>query len=137
MSIQDLYREAILDHYRRPRNRGELADAQIKFRDTNPLCGDVIEFHIKVDGNNTVQDVRFNGEGCAISQASASMMTQLIKGKSMEWFKQLGKKDVLKMMGIDPGPTRIKCALLPLKVVKAGVYQYLGMLLEKDDYETI
>lgn len=137
MSIQDLYREAILDHYRRPRNRGELADAQIKFRDTNPLCGDVIEFHIKVDGNNTVQDVRFNGEGCAISQASASMMTQLIKGKSMEWFKQLGKKDVLKMMGIDPGPTRIKCALLPLKVVKAGVYQYLGMLLEKEDYETI
>ncbi len=137
MSIQDLYREAILDHYRRPRNRGEIPEAQIKFRDTNPLCGDVVEFHIKVDGNNTVQDVRFNGEGCAISQASASMMTQLIKGKSMEWFKQLGKKDVLKMMGIDPGPTRIKCALLPLKIVKAGVYQYMGMQLEKEDYETI
>ncbi len=137
MSIEELYREAILDHYRRPRNRGDIPDAQIKFRDTNPLCGDVIEFHIKVDGNNTVQDVRFNGEGCAISQASASMMTQLIKGKNMEWFKQLGKKDVLKMMGIDPGPTRIKCALLPLKVVKAGVYQYMGMQLEKEEYETI
>ena len=137
MSLQDLYREAILDHYRHPRNRGELPDAQIKFRDTNPLCGDVIEFHIKVDGNNTVEDVKFMGEGCAISLASASMMTQMIKGKNMEWFKQLGKKDVLKVMGIDPGPTRIKCALLPLKVVKAGVYQYLGMLLEKEDYESL
>ena len=137
MSLQDLYREAILDHYRHPRNRGELPDAQIKFRDTNPLCGDVIEFHIKVDGNNSVEDVKFAGEGCAISQASASMMTQMIKGKNMEWLKQLGKKDVLKMMGIDPGPTRIKCALLPLKVVKAGVYQYLGMMLEKEDYESI
>jgi len=121
----DIYKDIILDYYRHPRNFGDLPDPDVRSKDSNPLCGDVIEMQIRVrDGK--IDDLRFKGRGCAISQASASMLTELAKGKTLDEIKALGKEDVLSMLGIDPGPTRIKCALLGLKVIKLGVYGYLG-----------
>ena len=121
----DIYKDIILDYYRHPRNFGDLPEPDVRSKDSNPLCGDVIEMQIKVrDGK--IDDLRFKGRGCAISQASASMLTELAKGKTLDEVKALGKEDVLNMLGIDPGPTRIKCALLGLKVMKLGVYGYLG-----------
>jgi nitrogen fixation NifU-like protein len=121
----DIYKDIILDYYRHPRNFGDLPDPDVRAKDSNPLCGDVIEMQLKIkDGK--IDDLRFNGRGCAISQASASMLTELAKGKTLDEIKALGKDDVLSMLGIDPGPTRLKCALLGLKVIKLGVYAYLG-----------
>ena len=121
----DIYKDIILDYYRHPRNFGDLPEPDVRSKDSNPLCGDVIEMQIKVkDGK--IDDLRFKGRGCAISQASASMLTELAKGKTLDEIKSLGKEDILSMLGIDPGPTRIKCALLGLKVIKLGVYGYLG-----------
>jgi nitrogen fixation NifU-like protein len=79
-----------------------------------------------------VDDIRFKGKGCAISQASASMLTEVVKGKTLDEIKALGKPDVLELLGIDPGPTRIKCALLGLKVLKLGVYGYLGQAVTEE-----
>jgi nitrogen fixation NifU-like protein len=119
--MDDLYRELILDHYQHPHNHGELPDADISFEDSNPLCGDRIRIDIRLK-DNVVQDVRFNGKGCAISQASASMLTDELLGKSLDEIRKIDKQFILDMLGIPLGPTRIKCALLPLKVVKAGAY---------------
>jgi len=121
----DIYKDIILDYYRNPRNYGELPNADIRVKDANPLCGDVIEMQLKVS-DGRVEDIRFQGKGCAISQASASMLTEAVKGKTLDETKALGKQDVLNLLGIDPGPTRIKCALLGLKVMKLAVYGYLG-----------
>jgi len=124
----DIYKDIILDYYRHPRNFGDLPEPDVRSKDSNPLCGDVIEMQIKVrDGK--IDDLRFKGRGCAISQASASMLTELAKGKTLDEIKSLGKEDILSMLGIDPGPTRIKCALLGLKVIKLGVYGYLGQAI--------
>ena len=120
--MEDLYRENILDHYQSPRNHGTLDDPDITYEDDNPLCGDVIRIDIKLDDQDRVSQVAFSGEGCAISQASASMLTEEILGKSLEEVKQLSKEDILEMLGIQLGPVRIKCALLSLKVLKAGAY---------------
>jgi len=121
----DIYKDIILDYYRHPRNFGDLLEPDVRSKDSNPLCGDVIEMQLKIrDGK--IDDLRFKGRGCAISQASASMLTELAKGRTLDEIKALGKEDVLSMLGIDPGPTRIKCALLGLKVIKLGVYGYLG-----------
>jgi nitrogen fixation NifU-like protein len=119
--MDDLYRELILDHYQHPHNHGEIPGADISYEDSNPLCGDKIRIDIRLKGN-VVEDVKFNGKGCAISQASASMLTDELIGKSVDEIKKLDKKFILDLLGIPLGPSRIKCALLPLKVVKAGVY---------------
>lgn len=121
----DIYRELILEYYRNPVNKGELSDANVKAKDSNPLCGDVIEMQVRMNGDK-IEDIRFRGQGCAISQAAASMLTEVVKGKPVETVKSLGKKDIIELIGIDPGPTRIKCAMLGLKVLKVGVYGYLG-----------
>ena len=127
----DIYKDIILDYYRNPRNFGELENPDVRVKDSNPLCGDIIEMQLKIrDGK--IEDVRFKGRGCAISQASASMLTELIKGKTLDDAKALGKSDVLEMLGIDPGPTRIKCALLGLKVLKLAVYGYLGQTITEE-----
>jgi nitrogen fixation NifU-like protein len=119
--MDELYRELILDHYQHPHNHGTIEDADISFEDTNPLCGDKIRIDMKVrDG--IVEDVKFTGKGCAISQASASMLTDEIKGKSLEEVKRLDKQAIFDLVGIPLGPSRVKCALLPLKVVKTGAY---------------
>ncbi len=119
--MEDLYREIILDHYENPRNYGELPDADISYEDDNPLCGDRIRIDLKVQDGRIV-DVRFSGKGCAISQASASMLTERIKGVTVEEARRLTRDDILEMLGIPLGPARIKCALLSLKVLKAGLY---------------
>lgn len=116
-----LYREAILDHYRHPRHKGHLEQADISHFDHNPFCGDEITLELKiVDG--IVTDAAFDGRGCAISQASASMMTEEIIGKSLDELKGWTKDDILDLLGIEIGPVRLKCALLPLKALKAGVW---------------
>jgi nitrogen fixation NifU-like protein len=120
--MDDMYREVILDHYKNPRNKGTLDPADFSFEDDNPLCGDRIRIDVRVGEDNKVKEVAFLGQGCAISQASASMLTEHILGKSLDEVKQLSKDDILEMLGIELGPVRLKCALLSLKVLKAGVY---------------
>ncbi|MDE1724749.1 MAG: SUF system NifU family Fe-S cluster assembly protein [Thaumarchaeota archaeon] len=125
MSSADIYREIILDYYRNPRNYGKISDPDIAQRDSNPLCGDELEMHLNIK-DDKVADVKFTGKGCAISQASASMLTELIMGKDFEYVKKLTKEDILDNLGLhDLGPARIKCALLSLKVLKSGLYSYL------------
>jgi len=137
MSSADIYREIILDYYRNPRNFGRLEKFDIESRDTNPLCGDEIEIQIKVGVGQKIEEIKFLGKGCAISQASASMLTELAKGKQLGWVKQLSKEDVFRMLGNpDLGPSRVKCALLGMKVLKTGVYGYLGTRYEDSDSET-
>ena len=119
--MDDLYREVILDHYQHPHNHGILPDPDITFEDSNPLCGDKIRVDLKVK-DNVVQEVRFSGKGCAISQASASMLTDELVGKSLDEIKKIDKEFVFEMLGIPLSPSRVKCALLSLKVVKAGAY---------------
>jgi nitrogen fixation NifU-like protein len=127
MSTADIYRELILDYYRSPRNFGRLESFDIDARDSNPLCGDEIEMQIRVGGTKNIDEIKFTGKGCAISQASASMLTELAKGKPLEWVKQMSKEDVFKLLGNpELGPSRVKCALLGMKVLKTGVYGYLG-----------
>lgn len=120
----DIYREIILDHYRNPRNKGKLEDADVVIHDSNPLCGDQIDIYLKVkDGN--IQDIKFDGRGCAISQASASMLTEMIINKPLTNAKDISKDDILENIGLtNLGPARIKCALLSLKVLKMGMIKY-------------
>jgi len=120
--MDDLYREVIIEHYKNPGYRGHLDPHDIQFADSNPLCGDHIEVTLRTDDQGHVAEARFDGHGCAISQASADLLMESIIGKPVEDVKKLSKQDVLDMLGIDLGPVRLKCALLSLKVLKAGVY---------------
>jgi len=117
----DLFRENILDHYKNPRNRGTLEHPDITYEDANPLCGDKLRMDFKVK-DGTIEQVRFSGTGCSISQAAASMLCERIEGKTLDEVKKISKDDVLEMLGIELGPVRLKCALLSLKTLKAGVY---------------
>jgi nitrogen fixation protein NifU and related proteins len=122
----DIYREIILDHYRNPRNKGKLPDADISTHDSNPLCGDEIDIHMKIFGDK-ITDVKFEGRGCAISQASASMLTEMVMNKPLTNVKDIAKTDVLENIGLtNLGPARVKCALLALKVMKLGMVNYLA-----------
>ena len=116
----DIYRETILDHYRHPRNYGDLPNANAHARDSNVLCGDVVEMQLRIHANK-IEEARFRGEGCAISIATASMLTEFSKGKSISEIKGLGNKELIKLLGTDPGPARIECAILGLKVMKAAI----------------
>ena len=119
------YREYILDHYKNPRNFGRLPDADISHEEENPLCGDVIGMDLKLQ-DGVIEDVRFHGRGCAISQASASLLTERLKGMPLDDAKKINKDDVLGELGIEISPARIKCALLSLKVLKVGAYGLAG-----------
>jgi nitrogen fixation NifU-like protein len=137
MGSADIYREIILDYYRNPRNFGKIESPDISLRESNPLCGDEIEIHVKFDGDK-VKDIKFNGKGCAISQASASMLTEMVMGKSLEEMKKVGKEDILESLGLpNLGPARIKCALLSLKTLKLGVYSYLVEKIGAADAEKL
>lgn len=120
--MDDLYREQIIDRYQHPIYRGVLEPHDLSFEDSNPLCGDEIRIDLRVDKDGRVQEALFSGQGCAISQASADLLMEHIQGKSIEEIKSLSKEDILEMLGIELGPVRLKCALLSLKVLKAGVY---------------
>jgi nitrogen fixation NifU-like protein len=116
-----IYREIILDHFRNPRNRGTLEPADYSYEDSNPLCGDEVRIDLRVQ-DGKVSEVAFKGRGCAVSQASASILTEMIEGMPLEEVKTLTKDDLLDEIGIPVSPARMKCALLPLKVLKAGIY---------------
>ena len=134
MSFDDLYRQNILDHYQNPRNFGTLEHPDISAEDSNPLCGDEIRIDLKVRGGK-IEDVRFTGKGCSISRAAASMLTEEIRGKTLEEVKRIGRDDVLEMLGIELGPVRLKCALLALKTLKMGVYGIRGWPGEEGEEE--
>jgi nitrogen fixation protein NifU and related proteins len=120
--MDDLYREVIIEHYKNPGYRGTLDPNDISFEDENPLCGDHLKIDLRVDENGSVREAAFSGHGCAISQASADLLLESIIGKNIEEVKKLNKGSVLDLLGIELGPVRLKCALLPLKILKAGVY---------------
>ena len=120
--MDDMYREVILDHYKNPRHNGELDPADISYQDDNPLCGDMIRIDLRVDKDNKIIECAFSGHGCAISQASASMLMEDIKGKTLDDIKDYTRDDMLEMLGIELGPVRLKCAMLSLKVLKVGAY---------------
>ena len=132
--MDDMYREVILEHYKHPHNAGTLEEPDVSHEDSNPLCGDKIRIDLKIDGG-VITDVRFQGRGCAISQASVSLLTDEILGKSLDEVRALTKDDMLDLIGIplDKNPVRIKCALLGLKTLKAGVYEYLGAQVDEEE----
>lgn len=120
--MDDLYRENIVDHYNNPSHRGNLDPFDIKFADDNPLCGDHIQITMLLSDEGVITDAKFSGQGCAISQASADILLDEVIGKSVDEVKTLSKDDLIGMLGIELGAVRLKCALLSLKVLKAGVY---------------
>ena len=132
MADEQFYREYILDHYKNPRNFGKIEGADISHEEYNPLCGDMVGMDFRVrDG--VIEDVRFHGRGCAISQASASLLTERLKGMTLEEAQQVSKEDVLEELGIEISPARLKCALLSLKVLKVGAY---GLSDEDEESES-
>ena len=117
----DIYREIILDHYRNPRNKGTLEPNDFSYEDVNPLCGDEVRIDVRVKDDH-IEEIAFSGRGCAVSQASASILMEMVEGKSLEDVKAITKDDLLEEIGIPVSPARLKCALLGLKVLKAGLY---------------
>jgi nitrogen fixation protein NifU and related proteins len=117
--MDDFYRDYILDHYRNPRNFGQLEHPDAQAEDLNPLCGDQIRIQLRVD-DGVISDLKFSGKGCAISQASTSMLTEAVKGMKLEDVAKLSKDVVLDNVGIGISPTRLKCAMLGLRVLKSA-----------------
>jgi nitrogen fixation NifU-like protein len=118
--MEELYRDQILEHYKRPHNFGPLEDFDLEFEDSNPFCGDEQHIRIKLDDDGRVDEVRFEGSGCAISTAASSLLSDELAGKTREELLRLDKQFVLELLGIDISATRMKCALLGLKVVKGA-----------------
>lgn len=118
--MDNLYREHILDHYHHPRNKGTLENADISCELDNPVCGDVVRLDVRLE-DGRVSEARFDGRGCVISMASASMLTEEIRGKTVEELKALRDEDMFRMLGITLGPVRAKCGLLPLRVLQRGL----------------
>ncbi len=117
-----IYREQIIDLYERPLNYGELDPHDFSYEEDNPLCGDVIRIDVRLDEMNRIADVKWSGDGCAISQASASLLTEEIMGMTLDEVKAFPKERLLELIGVPLSMARVKCALLSLKVLKAGAY---------------
>jgi len=129
--MDDFYRENILDHYRNPRNSGHMEHPSASADGVNPLCGDELSVELEVE-DGMVTDVRYNGRGCAISQAAASMLSEAIKGRKLDEIRDLGKEDVLDELGIPLTPIRLKCAMLSVGVLKVAVSQLTGEPLPQE-----
>lgn len=119
----DIYAEEIISHYEHPHNKRKLSGSDADFKGDNPLCGDVLTMHIKVEGKK-ITDVSFEGDGCAISQATASMLTDHVKGMSLEDVKKIDYDKIKELIGIDPGPGRINCATLAIKTLSGAIFVY-------------
>ena len=120
--MDDLYREMIVERYKSPLMRGELDPHDYSYEDDNPLCGDRIRIDVRVDGEGVITEAAFSGEGCAISVVSADILVESIVGRKLDEGKGFSKEDLLELLGIELSPVRLKCALLSLKVLKAGIY---------------
>ncbi len=131
-AIEELYREELMDHYQNPRNFGNLERAQVQYHDYNPVCGDEVTIQLKIE-KGRIERAMFNGKGCAISQAAASMLTEGLQGKNLAEAKAIKNDDVLKMLKINPGPVRIKCSLLALKALQKGLLVYEGGIKLKEE----
>jgi len=125
----DMYRQQILDHYKNPRNYGEIEDATFTHVGENPMCGDTIEMDVVLsDDEETVERVAFRGDGCAISQASASMLSERLAGMAVDELREMDRDDIVDMLGVDISPMRVKCAVLAEKVAQDGADIYFGDL---------
>jgi nitrogen fixation NifU-like protein len=131
--MDDLYRDEILEHYRNPHNFGTLDEPTLVKEGSNPLCGDRITLMLEIDDDGTVKDVAFTGRGCAISQASASMLTDEIKGKPLSEVANTGRQDVLDNLGIEISPARMKCAMLSLETLKSAVSERVAWQGKTDE----
>jgi nitrogen fixation protein NifU and related proteins len=133
MSFDELYRENILDHYRNPRNHGAIEDADAHAEGMNPLCGDEVSIYVAfADDGETIADVKFDGRGCAISQASTSMLTEMIKGRRASEVAALDKEELLDEVGIPLTPIRLKCAILGLHTLKVALGKATGTAVADD-----
>jgi len=121
----DMYKEQIMDHFRNPRNSGILENSNVNFTDNNPFCGDEITIHAKIH-NEKVEEIKFEGKGCAISQASASLLTEFAKGKTTKEIRETTAEQIKELLGVELGPVRLKCAMLSLKALQKGIIKYLG-----------
>jgi len=121
MELEDL--EYILDHYKSPRNKGEIRDPDISYELGNPVCGDKIRLDLKLEGN-LIKDIKFSGQGCTISQAAASILTEDIINKDLEYIDSLDPEEMIKIIKVDVSPIRYDCALLALKVLKTAIQNY-------------
>ncbi len=121
--MQDMYRENIIDHYKNPRNFGSLQNADAVHKEFNILCGDEVELQLKFN-SHAIADIKFLGKGCAISQASASILSEFVKGKNIGEIKNLQKEDVLELLGIKISAVRLKCALLSLYALKNAIAEF-------------
>jgi nitrogen fixation NifU-like protein len=120
--MDDFYRVLIVERYKNPAYKGKLDPNDFSYEDENPLCGDQIRVDLRVDGENIITEAMFSGHGCAISQASADLLMETVIGKPLDEVKNMTKETILDLLGIELGPVRLKCALLSLKVLKAGLY---------------
>jgi nitrogen fixation NifU-like protein len=132
--MDDLYQQNILDHWKHPRNSGRLERATVSHDEVNPLCGDKLHFDLLIE-DDVITDVRFTGRGCAISQAAASMLTEAVKGKPLAEAKRIGKEEMLDLLGIPIGYTRLKCALLGLKTFKVSAYRVGNEAWDDDELD--
>ena len=133
--MDDMYRENILDHAKHPRHRGILQPCDIDFEGENPLCGDRLHLTLRVNKDHRITEIGWDGEGCAISQASASMLGEQIMGKTLEEVREISKEDIFEMLGIPLSANRVKCALLSLKVLKVGAYGLADWQKTEDEDE--
>jgi nitrogen fixation protein NifU and related proteins len=126
----DLYREFILDHYKHPRRRGSIEEPDARAEGVNPLCGDEVTISVSFGGDgDTIEDVRFEGRGCAISQASTSMLMEMVHGRTATEVAEMPKDELLETVGIPLGPVRLKCALLGLTTLKLALHKSKGTAL--------
>lgn len=133
MSFDELYRENVLDHYKSPRNHGTLERADAEAEGMNPLCGDEVTIYLALDGDGeTISDVRFDGRGCAISQAATSMLTEMVKGRKIAEVADLDRDELLEEVGIPLTPVRLKCAILGLHTLKVAVAKVQGTTVAGD-----
>ena len=133
MSFDQMYREVILDHYKNPRGHGVIDGADAQAEGTNPLCGDEVSIYVSFEEDGeTIEDVKFSGRGCAISQASTSMLMEMVKGRKASEIASLPKDDLLEEIGIPLTPIRLKCALLGLGVLKVALHRAKGTPLPQE-----